>query len=94
MFDILGPQPTERYVSAPVIGFSPFRVGFLQRFFKSKLPMAASVKSAFSTSAPAKLVPVKTAFWNTAPRKELPAKLARSTMAFEKSACSKLDSVF
>ena len=116
-------------MSAPVIGFSPFNVGFLQRFFKSKLPKAASVKSAFSTSASMKLfsrsvvrmllvtrkfsssksvnlvlhyyrlkmivsylVPVNTAFLNMAPFKELPLKLALSTMAFEKSASSNLES--
>ena len=50
-----GPQPTDSLVSSPVIGFSPFKVGFLQRFLRSKLPKAASVKSAFSTSAPSKL---------------------------------------
>ena len=80
-------------VSAPVVGFSPLSVGFLQRFLRSKLPMAASVKSAPSTSAFSKLVPVKTAFWNIAPRSEDPLKLALSTIAFEKSAPSKLDSI-
>jgi hypothetical protein len=39
-------HPTENLVSAPVIGFSPLSVGFLHKFFKSKLPKAASVKSA------------------------------------------------
>lgn len=104
-------------------GFSPFNVGFLQRFLRSKFPKAASVKSAFSTSASVKLyyavmknifvshnqirkihemwnyfylttylVPVNTVFLKMVPLKLLPVKLALSTMAFEKSAPSKLES--
>ncbi len=64
------PHPADNLVSAPVTGFSPFNVGFLQRLRRSKSPMYESVKSAFSTSAPTRLVPVNTAFWNIAPRNE------------------------
>ena len=39
------------------------------------------------------LVPVNTVFLKIVPFKELPVKLARSTIAFEKSAPSKLDSI-
>ena len=53
----------------------------------------ASVKSAFSTSAPSKLVPVRTVFLNIVPRKDEPPKLARSTIPFVKSAPSKFDPV-
>lgn len=90
---IYGPHPTERRVSAPVTGFSPFRVGFLQIFRRSKLPMYASVKSAFSKSAPSKFVPVKTVFVKIAPLSELPLKVARSTIALVKSAPSKLEAM-
>jgi len=83
-------HPAERRVSAPVTGFSPFNVGFLHKFCRSKVPMAASVKSAPSTSAPSKLVPVKTALTKRVPRSDEPLKLARSTIALEKSAPSKL----
>jgi hypothetical protein len=79
-------------VSAPVTGFTPFKVGFLHRLFKSKLPNAASVKSAPSKSAPSKLVPVSTEFLKIAFRKELPLNVARSTIELVKSALSKLES--
>lgn len=65
-------HPTDNRVSAPVTGFSPFNVGFLQMFRTSNIPIAASVKSAFSRSAPSKLVPVKTALLKIAPRKDDP----------------------
>ena len=61
------PHPADKRVSAPVVGFSPLRVGFLQRLRISKSPIYASVKSAFSTSASIKLVPVKTVFLKIAP---------------------------
>jgi hypothetical protein len=73
-----------------VTGFSPFSVGFLHKLRTSKLPMYASVKSAFSTFAPSKLVPVKTALAKMVPFKLDPLKLALSTIAFVKSAPSKL----
>jgi hypothetical protein len=79
-------------VSAPVTGFTPFKVGFLHKLFKSKLPNAASVKSAPSKSAPSKLVPVNTEFLKMALRNELPLNVARSTIEFVKSALSKLES--
>lgn len=60
-------HPADSLVSAPVTGFSPFKVGFLHKFLISKSPMYASVKSAFSTFDSAKLVPVNTAFLNIAP---------------------------
>ena len=60
---------------------------------KSNIPIAASVKSAFSTFAPSKLVPVNTVFVNIAPFNDEPLNDARSTIAFEKSAFSKLLSV-
>lgn len=86
-------QPTENLVSSPVTGFCPFNVGFLHKLRKSKSPMAASVKSAPSTSASSKVVPVKTAFLKMAPRTLDPLKLARSTIALVKSAPSNLLSV-
>lgn len=131
VYDCAGPHPTENRVSSPVIGFSPFNVGFLQRFLISNMPRAASVKSAFSTSAPSKLrkrleqwksvsaksasgkcknktkirnreerivsaetylVAVNTVFLKRTPLRELPWNEARSTIAFEKSAPSKLES--
>ena len=87
-----GPQPTVSRVSCPVIGFVPFKVGFLHKLFKSKEPKAASVKSAPSTSASTKLVPESTVFLKIAPFKLEPLKLARSTIALVKSACSKFES--
>lgn len=59
----------------------------------SKSPSAASVKSDPSTSAPTKLVPESTAFLKIAFLTDEPAKFARSTIAFVKSAPSKLLSV-
>jgi hypothetical protein len=73
-----------------VVGFFPFSDGFLQRLLISNPPIAASVKSAFSTFAPSKLVPVKTAFVKIAPFKDDPLKLARSMIELVKSAPSKL----
>ena len=66
-------------MSAPVTGFSPFKVGFLQSARMSKSPMYASVKSAPSTLAFSKLVPVNTEFVKIVPLSEDPLKLARST---------------
>lgn len=86
-------HPTDMRVSAPVTGFSPFRVGFLQICLISNDPIAASVKSAFSKSAFSNVVPVNTALINRVPRRELPLKLARSTIAFVKSAPSKFDAI-
>ena len=83
-------HPADKRVSAPVTAFSPLSVGFLHKFRKSKIPMAASVKSAPSTSASSKLVPVKTALVKIALRKLEPLKVARSTTAFVKSVPSKL----
>ena len=54
--------------------------------------LQASVKSAFSTLAPSKLVPVRTVFVKILPFKDEPAKLARSTMPFVKSAPSNFES--
>lgn len=87
---LYGTQPADKRVSAPVFGFSPLRVGFLQRERTSKSPRAASVKSAPSTSAPSKLVPVRTALLKIAPLRDDPLKEALSMMPLEKSAPSKL----
>ena len=87
-----GPHPTDNLVSAPVFAFSPFKVGFLHNVRVSKLPRAASVKSAPSTSESSKFVPVNTALLKMAPLREDPWNVALSTMAFEKSAPSNLES--
>jgi hypothetical protein len=97
--DVLGillsyEHPAESLESAPVVGFVPRRVGLRQRFRKSKVPMADSVKSAPSTSAPSNDVPVRTALVKMAPLSDDPEKEARSTTALEKSAPSKLESVW
>ena len=75
-------------VSVQVVGLTglvPARVGFRQRFFKSKGPKYASVKSVSARFAPLKDVPDSTALANTDLLRSDPSKLALSTTALVKS---------
>lgn len=63
----------------------PERVGFVHRFFKSKGPKYASVKSVSARLAPLNDVPDSTALAKIDLLKSDPSKLARSTTALVKS---------